>query len=431
MNYDLTLTLANTDENYISFDSPLLEGLSVYQMDHTNDLLILGTGTLESTLGAISHTGGIISSRTCLLSSIPLPRSMLEVGLSSSPTQEVLLLKSRVGKTEELIEILKKEEDTIALYRSTGLYDLVVFTDNPVLLQKIRDSSLLKRFSSARLTPGIETFPLGNLSLPISSKDYDSRNRYETDYLPSSENYRSYAEGCIEMAKRLIEIEKRNGKFTLIYAPLRGALPIVDGMLEAYLLLGQEPVSTINFPVTSSFVFYPPSHPYTTKKGKRPASGRTTNILELKRMKKRGLDLQRVLYIDEIVSGGMMIGHLNEMIKESKEPQKEGILRQEVLAGDISLTVMGLMHDHGKKFGSSKSKALLKYSTSGLVEFHPVGIDNLVTEDQRFLLGQHYLHYNYGPHQIPFISDYGDYYPENEDFWNCLKTNISNKLKKG
>src|SRR5262249_58915859 len=69
--------------------------------------------------------------------------------------------------------------------------------------------------------------------------------------------------------------------------------------------------------VTSSFVLYPPELEMVGKRGGR-AGGRFANVLELRRLRDwclRPMGFDHLLYVDEIISGGMMRGHVNEMIQ--------------------------------------------------------------------------------------------------------------------
>jgi hypothetical protein len=132
--------------------------------------------------------------------------------------------------------------------------------------------------------------------------------------------------------------------------------------------------------------------------------------------------LDRILYVDEIISGGMLMGHTNEMVGNSGNPLKKGILRDRVLDKEIELFVFGLAHAHGKTFGPHKQKKMRYLVKTGLVDFNKFPIQDLVTEDQRFLLGLHYLLNRLGPHTIPFIDSKREYTLEHKQFWKDVST---------
>jgi hypothetical protein len=228
------------------------------------------------------------------------------------------------------------------------------------------------------------------------------------------------------MAEYIRELETSRGKITMIYAPLRGAKPIVDSILEQLRKKEQNPnyfTPEINFPVTSSFVLYPTSQPYATKKGKKPASGRTTNILELKRIMQRNPRLlSNMLYIDEIVSGGMMQGHVREMIHPFGDGNREGVLNSFINGGFAKLNVLGMADADGKRFGSHKQQYLQAMQKHGRMQFAYFPVKRLVTEDNRYLLGQHFLDYALGPHQIPFVGDGLEYNPGHSQFWKTISS---------
>lgn len=141
--------------------------------------------------------------------------------------------------------------------------------------------------------------------------DYVTRRHpHEMNYQHDHNRNKSYREGAKILASQLKIKIKIKGLKVLVYAPLRGALPIwqaVSQFLHGYNI-------TVYYPVTSSFVHYPKEFGILNSKGKI-ASGRYNNIQEIVRLKPFLKDFDCLLYIDEIISGGMMWGHVKEMIK--------------------------------------------------------------------------------------------------------------------
>ena len=198
------------------------------------------------------------------------------------------------------------------------------------------------------------------------------------------------------MAARLEE--EIDGLRTLVYAPLRGAYPIWRGIAQFL----PEPRPEAYFPVTSSFVLYPTDSPIRKPNGKR-ASGRYANILELQRLKPMLEDFDVFVYVDEIISGGMMRGHIKEMLA-LQIPQT------------IPIVVAGVADAYGERSRSKRVglENLVKRGT--LKAFLWEGCRELITEDQKFLLGLHYVDYDSGPHCVPLFNDKLEYYDEKKLF---------------
>jgi hypothetical protein len=125
-----------------------------------------------------------------------------------------------------------------------------------------------------------------------------------------------------------------------------------------------------------------------------PAGGRFANILELRRLRDWCLGpmgFDHLLYVDEVISGGMMRGHVNEMI-ELGVPAR------------LPVMVAALADAFGTR---SKANGYL----AGLAEEGTInafvweGCQTLITEDQKFLLGMHYVDHAYGPHVVPVLTD--------------------------
>jgi hypothetical protein len=228
-----------------------------------------------------------------------------------------------------------------------------------------------------------------------------------TDYLrrshPHERGYRddpvvnaSYAAACDRLAARLgAELA---GARVLAYAPLRGAFPIWRALRQRLPGLGLTPY----FPVTSSFVFYPEAFGIRNRTG-RPASGRFANRLELARLRPLLAGFDALLYLDEIVSGGMLKGHLRDMLDL-------GIDRE------IPIFAAGLADAHGVRSEASR-RAVVALAAGGRVRrFLWEGCATLITEDQRFLLGVHYADYALGPHAVPMLDESLAFYPERDAF---------------
>jgi len=220
---------------------------------------------------------------------------------------------------------------------------------------------------------------------PLSGPDYYGRRHpHERNYRNRPERNRSYREGCQKLAQRLLPLI--SGKKCLAYAPLRGALPIWKGVCR---FLAANECETY-YAVTSSFVFYPESFRIFNRKG-RPASGRHTNILELKsRIKPRLAGYDFLIYVDEIVSGNMMKGHLQDMLDL-------GLDRQ------VRIIAVGLADRFGER-SLPKRRAIEAMKSQGRIhDFLWEGCESLITEDNRWLLGVHYVDYRLGPHAVPLL----------------------------
>ena len=230
----------------------------------------------------------------------------------------------------------------------------------------------------------------------IGGRFFNRRHSHEVDYVSDPGRNRSYLEACRKLAGRLnMEIKAVR---SLVYAPLRGAYPIWRGISQ-FLDLRQVDVY---YPVTSSFVLYPEEFNIVNRKGRR-ASGRYNNFQELARLRPFLQNYDHFIYVDEIVSGGMMRGHLKEMFKLG--------INQE-----IPVTAVGLADRYGER-SVSKRRAIDSHVTQGRIRsFIWEGCSELITEDQKFLLGIHYDHYDLGPHVIPLLNDNLEYYEEKKLF---------------
>ena len=230
-------------------------------------------------------------------------------------------------------------------------------------------------------------WPAAPRFVPAGRSYRQRRHPHERGYRNDTARNRSYLEACCRLASRLETL--LTGRRTLVYAPLRGALPIwrvLSQLLPAAHL-------EVYFPVTSSFVFYAPELRILNRKGRR-ASGRFTHILELRRLRPLlpGFDL--LVYVDEIVSGGMMSGYVEDMVAEG-------------VHGILPIVACGLADDHGRRSALHRGKLDRRVREGYLMAFLWEGCDQLITEDQRFLLGVHYVDNDLGPHVVPMLDDSG------------------------
>lgn len=198
-----------------------------------------------------------------------------------------------------------------------------------------------------------------------------------------------FKEACKRVAERLNVPLSRTDRPSLVYAPLRGALPIWKAISSRYPNWNVR----VYHPVTSSFVFYPERYGIKSRKGKN-ASGRHTNILELKRIRPLLKDFEYLIYVDEIVSGGMMWGHVSEMLSL-------GVHK------DIKIIVAGVADDFGHR-ATSRLSNLNQLRKDGLI--HSLdweGCRTLSSEDNKLVLGVHYIDYHLGPHIVPILTESG------------------------
>jgi hypothetical protein len=175
-----------------------------------------------------------------------------------------------------------------------------------------------------------------------------------------------------------------------VYLPLRGALPIWRAVRRHLHDAGR---FAEYHAVTSSFVLYPRSLGLTGKHG-GPAGGRFANVLELRRLRDwclRPMGFDHLLYVDEIISGGMMRGHVNEMMAEG-------------VTAKLPVTVAALADAFGTR--SKANGYLAGLADAGKIHaFVWEGCHTLITEDQKFLLGMHYVDHALGPHVVPVLDE--------------------------
>jgi hypothetical protein len=232
---------------------------------------------------------------------------------------------------------------------------------------------------------------------------YKNRNHpHEAQYQFRTNINEAYRNACRNIAGQLDKAFA--GARCLVYAPLRGALPIWRGIFQ-YI---QHIETVVYYPVTSSFIAFPAEFGIFGKKNK-PASGRFNNRFELQRLKPFLADFDFLFYVDEIISGGMMKGHLKEMFALN-------INRQ------IPIVAVGLADAHGKRSQSSRKIFEGHVNAGRLNAFIWDGCSSVITEDQKFLLGVHYVDYQLGPHAVPLLDENLSFYNEKIEFDNDVFT---------
>jgi hypothetical protein len=135
----------------------------------------------------------------------------------------------------------------------------------------------------------------------------------------------------------------------------------------------------------------------------KTASGRYNNLIELQRIRPFLVQFDAMIYLDEIISGGMMAGHLKDMFRL-------GIHKQ------IRIIAAGIADAYGNRSVLNRRK-IEKFVDDRIISgFYWEGCSSLITEDQKFLLGIHYVDYTLGPHVVPVLDQHLMHYPEKEEF---------------
>jgi hypothetical protein len=262
---------------------------------------------------------------------------------------------------------------------------------------KGRIDAVGKNIITSVLKPDLNRFQLQGRHL------YGRSHKHETHYVydPAvNESYRQAAERLAAGIEKTIKDSQR----CLVYLPLRGALPIWRAVKRHFKTRYEEGQLEEYHAVTSSFVKYPPELEITGKHG-GPASGRFANILELKRLRDwciRPMGFDHLLYVDEIISGGMMRGHVNEMM-------------QLEVTEMLPVTVAAIADSFGNR---SKANGYLR----NLAEQRKInaflweGCHTLISEDQKFILGMHYVDHSYGPHVVPVLNNHLEWFDEKVKF---------------
>lgn len=242
------------------------------------------------------------------------------------------------------------------------------------------------------LRPTGTRFALAGPHLHKRSHAHERHYRYDPAI---HESYRSAAEKLARSVAAAIAGSRR----CLVYLPLRGALPIWRAVRRYLHDIPAERLVEYHA-VTSSFVLYPDALEIRGKGGGR-ASGRYANILELRRLRDWCLGpmgFDHILYVDEIVSGGMMRGHVNEMIELG-------------VTALLPVTVAALADAFGAR---SKANGYLgRLAAERTIHaFVWEGCHTLISEDQKFMCGTHYVDHDLGPHVVPVLTDTLEWFDE-------------------
>jgi hypothetical protein len=219
---------------------------------------------------------------------------------------------------------------------------------------------------------------------------------HERNYQNSPSLNGSYAAAAHDLARQLRP--ELQGRKVLVYAPLRGALPIWTAIRH----LMPELDMTAYHPVTSSFVFFPEEFRVLNAKG-RNASGRFNHMLEMQRQQPCLDQFDCLLYPDEIVSGGMMHGYVRDM-------EEMGIHLQ------IPLYAAGIADALGIRSEFNRTRLQRMVDTGVPKGFSWSGCEVLITEDHKFLLRMHYADYVSGLHAIPVLDPFLEDFEEKRLF---------------
>jgi hypothetical protein len=120
---------------------------------------------------------------------------------------------------------------------------------------------------------------------------------------------------------------------------------------------------------------------------------------ELRRITPFLSEYDKLVYVDEIVSGAGIHRHLRMMLEI-------GIYRV------VPIVVAGLADRFGERSVVKRKLLELEESNGHIVRFLSEGCAELITEDQEYLLGLHYADYNSGPNVIPVLNWNLEYYEE-------------------
>ena len=231
---------------------------------------------------------------------------------------------------------------------------------------------------------------------PLAGAHFVRRHAHERAYRNDLQRNASYGAACRALADRLRR--ELAGSRCLVYAPLRGALPLWRAV-RSFL---PEERWDVYYPVTSSFVFFPAASGIRNRKG-RPAAGRSNNGLELERLRPLLDAYDHLVYLDEIVSGGAMLAHLDDMIRLRIHDQ-------------IPIIVAGVADRFGERSAPKRTQIEQLCAHGRALGFFWEGCAELVTEDQKFLIGVHYVHYDRGLHCVPVLTSGLEDYPEKTQF---------------
>ena len=227
--------------------------------------------------------------------------------------------------------------------------------------------------------------------------------------LPPKEHIESLVEASMKLGELYREIKPE-----IIYAPLRGAYPLLRLMALSAKLDRIE----IFFPATTSFIYLASNN--------RTLWGHDFNIMMLKTLMKYNAINGKIIYIDEIVSGGMINAHTRHMvgdIDKKKKKRGQGIILPKIQNKEAELHVIGVADAKGKRMTPGNRRAMEKREKAGLIKFYIVPTEHLCTEDNVPLLGIHYMGRENGPRVISakYIKGFWEAYRR---FWITIEENL-------
>lgn len=251
-----------------------------------------------------------------------------------------------------------------------------------------------------------ETRPLSSILWPTGSlfrvlprepgTVFQRRHPHERGYHSDSQRDRSYRRAAQSLAASIRRII--GAQPALVYAPMRGAYPIWKAVRQFL----ADPLPDVYFPVTSSFVGYPEEWGFRNERG-RTASGRYTHCLEIVRLLPLLRSYRYLVYLDEIVSGGVMTRYLQEMIRLGVHERTR-------------IVAAGLADALGERSRAKRARIRQLCAGGKVYAFAWEGCSSLVTQDQKFLLGVHYVDYRSGLNLVPVLDEGLRDYPEKREF---------------
>lgn len=414
-----------------------------------SDNVIVSTKGMKDLVRTVSESPNIISSKFLTINSISGQQKRF------SKDDLMVFISASFGAEDRLKEVLLSYRDSCVI-ETKGIYDYVFIRKrqsedksdfdarnitrpnpsgcvdylNPKSLTDpngffdLKKEGLIRGSLSMQLGRDLDLSSTEVSIKDISGRNYIGNNRKELVYTNDPEINFSFFQGCTKISHDILDNIDDLSK-AIIYAPLRGSKPITDIVLEQMRFLsGDKDLPNVVYPVTSSFVRYPVCLNMKSKNNHSHASGRYANILELHRLMPHLDGFTDLIYIDEIVSGGMLTGHCTEMVGErkihtaediNKGILDEGILRDLIENEGLRVHVYGLSDQDGKRVNRYNLDKLNGYVDKGLISFKSQPVANLITEDNRYLLGQHFTNFKRGPHAVPMINS-GEYYPEYDTF---------------
>lgn len=251
-----------------------------------------------------------------------------------------------------------------------------------------------------------ETRPLSSILWPTGSlfrvlprepgSVFQRRHPHERGYRSNSQrdsSYRRAAQCLADSIRRIIGSQP-----ALVYAPMRGAYPIWKAVRQFL----ADPFPDVYYPVTSSFVGYPAGWGIRNERG-RPATGRYAHCLEIARLLPLLRPYRYLIYLDEIVSGGVMTRYLQAMIRLGVHERTR-------------IVAAGLADAFGERSGAKRARIQQLCDDGKVCAFVWEGCSSLITQDQKFLLGVHYVDYRSGLNLVPVLDDNLCEYREKTEF---------------